>query len=132
MQCDILCRLCQSWVISTGPYRPRARAYVCTTPESIGLSGGTHRSPSLSKSKSEVSGQSGHCSARLLAALRADIVAKVPNGPALIFLLQKNPTDDRGSMWPQSRYRGRQRVYLHAMRSPTSLHENRVYSQKKF
>ena len=24
----------------------------------------------------------------------ADIVAKVPNGPALIFLLQKNPTDD--------------------------------------
>jgi hypothetical protein len=29
------------------------------------------RSPSLSKSKSEVSGQSGHCSARLLAALRA-------------------------------------------------------------
>ena len=64
--------------------------------------------------------------------LCADIVAKVPNGPALIFLLQKNPTDDRGSMWPQSRYRGRQRVYLHAMRSPPSLHENRVYSQKKF
>ena len=29
------------------------------------------RSPSLSKSKSEVSGQSGHCSARLLAPLRA-------------------------------------------------------------
>ena len=29
------------------------------------------RSPSLSKSKSEVSGQSGHCSARLLAAVRA-------------------------------------------------------------
>jgi hypothetical protein len=29
------------------------------------------RLPSLSKSKSEVSGQSGHCSARLLAALRA-------------------------------------------------------------
>jgi hypothetical protein len=29
------------------------------------------RSPSLSKSKSEVSGQSGHCSARLLAALCA-------------------------------------------------------------
>jgi hypothetical protein len=27
--------------------------------------------PSLSKSKSEVFGQSGHCSARLLAALRA-------------------------------------------------------------
>jgi hypothetical protein len=33
---------------------------------------------------------------------------------------------------PQSRYRGRQRVYLQAMRSPTSLHESRVYSQKKF
>ena len=30
------------------------------------------RSPSLSKSKSEVSGQSGHCSAQLLAALRAN------------------------------------------------------------
>ena len=30
------------------------------------------RSPSLSKSKSEVFGQSGHCSARLLAALRAN------------------------------------------------------------
>ena len=29
------------------------------------------RLPSLSKSKSEVFGQSGHCSARLLAALRA-------------------------------------------------------------
>jgi hypothetical protein len=29
------------------------------------------RSPSLSRSKSEVSRQSGHCSARLLAALRA-------------------------------------------------------------
>jgi hypothetical protein len=29
------------------------------------------RSPLLSKSKSEVSGQSGHCSARLLATLRA-------------------------------------------------------------
>jgi hypothetical protein len=25
-------------------------------------------------------------------------------------------------MWPQSRYRGRPRVYLQAMRSPTSLH----------
>jgi hypothetical protein len=35
-------------------------------------------------------------------------------------------------MWPQSRYRGRQRVYLQAMRSPTYLHESRVYSQKKF
>jgi hypothetical protein len=35
-------------------------------------------------------------------------------------------------MWPQSRYRGRQRVYLQAMRSPTSLHESRVYSQKNF
>jgi hypothetical protein len=30
-------------------------------------------------------------------------------------------------MWPQSRYRGRQRVYLQAMRSPTYLHEYRVY-----
>ena len=30
------------------------------------------RLPSLSKSKSEVFGQSGHCSARLLAALRAN------------------------------------------------------------
>jgi hypothetical protein len=37
----------------------------------------------------------------------------------------------RRSMWPQSRYR-RQRVYLQAMRSPTYLHESRVYSQKKF
>jgi hypothetical protein len=45
---------------------------------------------------------------------------------------KKNPTDDRRSMWPQSRYRGRQRVYLQAMRSPTYLHESRVYSQKKF
>src|ERR1700730_12216537 len=34
----------------------------------------------------------------------ADIVAKVPNCPAPIFLLQKTPTDDRRSMWPQSRY----------------------------
>jgi hypothetical protein len=64
--------------------------------------------------------------------LWSDIVAKVPNCRALIFLLLKNPTDNRRSMWPQSRYRGRQRVYLQAMRSPTSLHESRVYSQKNF
>jgi hypothetical protein len=35
-----------------------------------------------------------------------------------IFLLLKNPTDDRRSMWPQSRYRGRQRVYLQANEVP--------------
>src|ERR1700730_1834827 len=45
---------------------------------------------------------------------------------------KKNPTDDRRFMWPQLRYRCRQWVYLHAMRPRTSLHENRVYSQKKF
>ena len=77
VQCDILRRLCPSRVKSRDPDRPRARAYVCTTPESYRnsadqASGGTHRSPSLSNSKSEVSGQSGHCSARLLAALRAN------------------------------------------------------------
>jgi hypothetical protein len=35
-------------------------------------------------------------------------------------------------MWPQSHYRGRQRVYRQAMRSPTFLHESCVYSQKNF
>ena len=63
------------WVISTDPNRPRARAYVCTTPESYRNLADYWRSmmrlTSRSKSKSEVSGQSGHCSARLLAALRA-------------------------------------------------------------
>src|SRR5262249_24728284 len=59
-------------------------------------------------------------------------VAKVRNCPALIFLLKKNPPDDRRSMWPQSRYRGRQRVFLQTMRSPTYLHASRLYSQKKF
>ena len=62
------------WVISTDPNRPRARAYVCTTPESYRNLADYWRSmmrlTSRSKSKSEVSGQSGHCSARLLAALR--------------------------------------------------------------
>src|SRR6478672_497779 len=57
---------------------------------------------------------------------------KSPKLPGANFSAVKNPTDDRRSMWPQSRYRGRQRVYLQAMRSPTSLHEIRVYSQKKF
>jgi len=33
---------------------------------------------------------------------------------------------------PQSRCRGRQSVYRQAIRSPTSLQESRVYSQKKF
>src|SRR5262245_46478908 len=31
-------------------------------------------------------------------------------------------------MWPQSRYRGRQRVFLRTMRSPTYLHGSRLYS----
>src|ERR1700737_5216384 len=57
---------------------------------------------------------------------------KSPKLPGANFSAGKKPTDDRRSMWPQSRYRGRQRVYLQAMRSPTSLHESRVYSQKKF
>src|ERR1700730_15756387 len=34
-------------------------------------------------------------------------------------------------MWPQSRYRGRQRVYLQAMRSPISLHESRSVQPKE-
>jgi hypothetical protein len=33
---------------------------------------------------------------------------------------------------PQSRYRGRKRVFLRTMRSPTCLHGSRLYSQKKF
>src|ERR1700736_6268110 len=57
---------------------------------------------------------------------------KSPKLPGANFSAVKNPTDDRRSMWPQSRYRGRQRGYLQAMRSPISLHESRVYSQKKF
>ena len=36
---------------------------------------------------------------------------QAPNCPALNFVPVKNPTDDRRSMWAQSRYRGRQRVY---------------------
>ena len=40
-------------------------------PSDISESKSMMRLPSLSKSKSEVFGQSGHCSARLLAALRA-------------------------------------------------------------
>src|ERR1700738_10285 len=40
--------------------------------------------------------------------LLADIFSKVPNCPAPIFLLSKNQNNDRRSMWPQSRYRGRQ------------------------
>src|ERR1700716_648688 len=40
-------------------------------PSDISESRSMMRLPSLSKSKSEVFGQSGHCSARLLAALRA-------------------------------------------------------------
>jgi hypothetical protein len=37
-----------------------------------------------------------------------------------------------GSAGRQSRYRGRQSVYRLAMRSPTSLHENRVYAKINF
>ena len=50
----------------------------------------------------------------------------------------KEPPERRGEMPApadscalQSRYGDRQSVYRQAMRSPTSLHENRVYSQKK-
>jgi hypothetical protein len=42
-----------------------------SVPSDISESRSMMRLPSLSKSKSEVFGQSGHCSARLLAALRA-------------------------------------------------------------
>ena len=46
-------------------------------PSDISESRSMMRLPSLSKSKSEVFGQSGHRPARLLAALCADFVAKV-------------------------------------------------------
>jgi hypothetical protein len=54
-----------------------------------------------------------HRTYRRIGLLSADIVAK-----SQIARRQKNLTDDRRSMWPQSRYRGRQRVYVQAMRSP--------------
>src|SRR6202047_1797212 len=61
----------------------------------------------------------------------ADIVVKAQIARRQFFCCKKNPTDDRRSMWHQSRYRGRQRIYLQAMRSPTYLLESRVYSQKR-
>ena len=67
-----------SFRLATGKWKVRS-----VTSESRSMM----RLPSPSKLKSEVSGQSGHCSARLLEALRADIVAKVANCSAPIFLL---------------------------------------------
>jgi hypothetical protein len=61
-----------------------------------------------------------------------DAVEKVPNYPAPIILMQKNLTDDRRIDDPHHVTEVAERVYLQATRSPTSLHENRVYSQKKF
>src|SRR5262245_21175132 len=57
---------------------------------------------------------------------------KSPKLPGANFPAVKTPTNDRRSMWPQSRCRGRQRVFLRTMRSPTYLHGSRLYSQKKF
>ena len=45
----------------------------------------------------------------------------------IIFPPKVDPTDDRRFVYPQTRYRGRTRVFRQAMRSPTSLHESRVY-----
>ena len=42
--------------------------------------------------------------------LCADIVAKVQNCPVIVLPPQDDPTDYRRSVYPQSRYRGRQRV----------------------
>jgi hypothetical protein len=51
--------------------------------------------------------------------------------PGANFSAVKNPTDHCRPMWPQSRYRGRQRVYLQAMRFPPHLYTKVACTAKR-
>jgi hypothetical protein len=55
-----------------------------------------------------------------------------PGDPAVTLVLLKNLIDDRRINGLNHITEVAERVYLQAMRSPTSLHENRAYGQKKF
>jgi hypothetical protein len=57
---------------------------------------------------------------------------KSPKLPGANFPAVKKSTDDRRSMWPQSRYRGRQRVFLRTMRSPHIYTEVACTAKRNF